>query len=200
MRGKMYIAAAMTLAVGCGGSGLQPEDMSAKDHEAAARRVEDEARWRDVPPIETDVGRVSVPTYGTAAGLLAHAKAHRAAARTLRDEESRACAGVDEDQRATCPLMEHGVAEVVPKADGLAVTYRGVEPGVLERHVRCHHAFGAGVGREGMDGCPLYLRNLHLAVNPSRVQGGAELVLSSDDPAVVRRLHSIYSVEPSETP
>ncbi|MCB9540061.1 MAG: hypothetical protein H6704_27930 [Myxococcales bacterium] len=196
MRIQHVFASLALFSWGCGGADTRPEAMSAPDHDEAAERTENEARLRDLPPIETDVGRVSMPRFGSQAGLLAHAEAHRAAARTLRANEALVCEAVAEPDRAVCPLMEPGIVDVEYRDDGVAVTYTNIESGELERRVRCHHAYGARVGREGMDGCPLYQRDLAIEVVPSPDGAAVVLHLTSDDRDVARRLHAIYGGSP----
>ncbi len=176
---------------GCGGVGTKPEDASAAEHEAAAREAQARAdRPRTAIPRaagrDVDLGERYVPSASSAE----HAAQHREAARRLRDAEAAACGGVAEKARATCPLMRHPVLAVEALPDGVRVTYGGASAEALGRDAECHRAFGATEGREGMPGCPLYSKALR--VRAEAVDGGAALVLTSDDPETVARVRGIY--------
>ena len=52
------------------------------------------------------------------------------------------------------------------------------------------------MGREGMEGCPLYQKGLRISTEAA--PGGAILVLGSDDSAVRKALQEMYSLEGSK--
>lgn len=189
---RLSFVGALALALAaCGGSGRKPEDLSVEDHEAAAARHESRAESRDGPPLRVDpAGR-----YRFNAAHARHAEEHRQAAEKLRADEEAACPGLPEAERATCPLMREPVLAVETLPNGVRVTYGGADAGALGRQAECHRAHGAAEGREGMPGCPLYSKAL--SVRAEAVEGGAVLVLTSDDADTVARLHELYVREPA---
>lgn len=179
----------LAVLAGCGASPTDPEAMSAEAHERAAHAEETQATSPERQGVDLVDGIVG---YDLGAAVhFAHADAHREAAKTLRDGEQAACDGVDHEERATCPLLAHAVGHVEHTERGVRVVYAGADAEALERHVKCHHAFGARVGREGMPGCPLYSAALTVRVDPA--DKGAVLILESDAEATVKRLHEIYT-------
>ena len=51
-------------------------------------------------------------------------------------------------------------------------------------HVKCHLAFAATTGREGMDACPLYLRGIEATSDGSTIE------LRSPDPKIREELRA----------
>ncbi len=184
-----HVIGLLTVLAGCGASPTDPEAMSAEAHERAARAQEARASSADLREVDLVDGLVG---YDIAAAVYhVHAEAHREAAKTLREGEQAACEGVDNEVRATCPLLAHVVEHIEHTERGVRVVYAGADADTLEHHVECHHAFGARVGRRGMPGCPLYSVALSVRVEPT--EKGAVLVLESDTEDTVKRLHEIYA-------
>lgn len=196
---------AALLATGCASStpGAQPEDMSAEQHRAEAEAHEAEAKAHEAQfdpgasqvkggPIRPNWGRVgntSVDwrTYNPtgqhlthAAQHKGHAEDHRAAAAALEKSELELCAPVPVPIRAVCPL-ESQIKEVAVISEGVRLTIdAGVQPAALLAHARCHAAVGASLGRDGMDGCPLYLKGLEMDLT----EDGSALEIRASDAAV----------------
>ncbi len=189
----LFALLASALLAGCGGSSTKPEAMSAQGHEQAARRDERSADTeRRVGGVQ--VGDRAIPSIAAADGYEAHARAHHEAALALTEAEQTACAGVDDEHRATCPFRALRFSEARATARGYEARYSVEDASALEAHLRCHHAFGARMGREGMPGCPLYQKGLSIAVTP--VDGGALVRLESDSPEVRAELGHIYGITP----
>lgn len=196
MRWHKLAAAAILLA--CGGSaGTRPEDMSAAAHEEAAAHAEATAESHRAQGAVDPGGPRRTATgshWGVAANLHRRAEAHLAAARTLRQGEAAACAGLADEVRTACPLSAHPITAVEQTTLGLRVTYAGAEPEALLKHARCHAAHGATEGHEGMPGCPLYQKDLRITAESA--PGGAVLVLESTDESVRRALREAYVQSP----
>lgn len=82
---------------------------------------------------------------------------HRAAAAQLRDYEGETCALFPEATRASCPLLNQlTAANDVP--GGVRLRFApDVNLDAVFAHIECHIAFARVRGREGMDGCPMYV-------------------------------------------
>lgn len=176
--------------LGCGGPGTRPEDMSAAGHEEAARsadRISEHYQLRRYS--EEQLGFESLNLEYIYQG---HAEAHRLAATELRAGEVAACQKASAEERATCPLLGRRLREVELMPSGVRVVYADADAAELQRHVDCHHAFGAAVGRDGMSACPLYTRALRIDVQPAE-GGGAVLNLESEDEATRRALWKAYT-------
>jgi hypothetical protein len=184
------LALALVLAA-CGGGkgGTKPEDMSAKAHEKAAAQEQAQAEQLETTPRP---GRANSTggNYALAHVHERHAAEHRAAAKELRLEDEAACAGIDDETRASCPLATASVVQVDDLPDGVRVVIQGADPAKLAHEAECHRAYGALEGRKGMPGCPLY--NKALAVRTEAVEGGAALILTSTDADTVANLRKIY--------
>lgn len=165
---------ALALLFGCGGApDPRTEDLTAAQHEEEAAREERAAEQHDEaydPEARALVGarianpdiasgpEVVNPTQGEleqAEDHRDHAGAHRARAAELRAFEARECRGVSEAAREACPLLL-GLTEVEDVPNGVQLTFSGDSADVV-RQVRCHIAFAAAQGREGMDECALYV-------------------------------------------
>lgn len=190
---------AATVAAACGGSGTHPNDMSAEEHRRTAGEEEHDANEQDAeydPDARTMGGGGSVtaqsqfyalesynPTAGhraQAQGLRELAAEHRAAAAALEHFEERECGRFPPETRPSCPLL--GQAREVTDVEG-GVSIRlvdGANAAAVRDHSRCHLAFAATHGREGMDHCPLYVAGV--SVGPG--EEGVTLVTDQGQAAV----------------
>jgi len=127
----------VVLVAACGGpQAAREDDLTAEQHEDEAIREEGDADSSED---------------------LEHAEAHRRRAEELRAFEAVECAQLSADQRASCPLLLH-LQAVVDIEGGSRLTFaddQNIGP-VLEM-LRCHIAFAAAQGREGIDECALYV-------------------------------------------
>lgn len=104
-----------------------------------------------------------------------HADAHAAAAKALESYEDAECKSFPGSTRKHCPLMgnvvavedidepAHGAGGPAPHAQhrwrGVRIRFAdGVNMDAVVAHARCHMAFAATHGFEGMDHCPLYIK------------------------------------------
>ncbi len=183
------------LLLGCGGaqspesaieSGIVREERAAQREERAA--AADEARY------DPDA-RALLGASGPVALLVAapevynptdryreraqrhrqHANQHLERAAEYRTFEARECALVPSETRDACPLLVD--VERVDDVDaGVRITfaaYSEMEPVVQE--LRCHIAFAAAEGREGMESCALYVPGAQVSV-----EGHAVLLTTND--------------------
>lgn len=75
------------------------------------------------------------------AAELAHAREHRQRAEALRAFEDEACHGLDDAERASCPLLLH-LDSAVSVEDGVELVFeRDTDLGPVYRELRCHLAF-----------------------------------------------------------
>ena len=166
---------AMLLLLGCGGP-LDPrtESLTASQHETEAQAEEGAAREHDAqydPDARRAVGgrgatgdvyglQVYNPTDAhleEAAAHHAHAEAHRDRADELRAYEEHECAMFPAETREACPLLL-GAEAMDDVEGGVQITFaadQDVAP--ILQHLRCHIAFAAAQGREGMESCALYV-------------------------------------------
>lgn len=198
-------ALAAVVASSCASStpGAQPEDMSAEKHRTEAEAHEAEAKEHEAQydptasqlkggPIRPNWGRAGTTsvdwrTYNPTLKHLTHASQHkghaedhRAAAAALEKSELELCAAVPVPVRAACPL-ESQIKEVAVTSEGVRLTIEaGVQPAALLAHARCHAAVGASLGRDGMEGCPLYLKGLEMDLS----EDGSALEIRASDPAM----------------
>jgi hypothetical protein len=169
---QLSVAAVLACAVGsCGG----PQPVTARDHEEAAAREEREAlaheesydpnaRATDGPqglgPLVvygTDVYNPTEQELVEAAEHRAHAEAHRRIADDLRTFAEAECARFPESTRAACPLLLD-LTSVDDIEGGVRMSFAAdaaIAPVV--DHIRCHIAFAASRGIEGMESCALYV-------------------------------------------
>jgi hypothetical protein len=189
----------VVLLVGCGGSHVRPDDLSAEGHRSAAAKeqAEAEAHRKLYDPqayvTHSVSGRAAVATpadatYNPTAGhleeaerLSAHARAHRDAAAALESFEAMECRGFQPKVRAACPVagpiarvedIDHGVRLVL--VDGAPVAD-------VVAHMRCHFAFARTRGFEKMEGCPMYVKGIAIM---GSADGRAIEVTSRDDATV----------------
>lgn len=177
-------------------------DLSAVEHRASAavhdrKALEYEqqidADWAETWPLSDseDEGGADWPIsgYELTAGHLArqhreHAVQHRDTARALELFEEVECLSIPSENRALCP-WEGSVERVEEIPGGVRVHLpAGIESGPLVDGMRCHHAFGAARAYEGMNACPLYLRDIRI-----RREGPHAIEITSTDIPTVGELH-----------
>lgn len=130
---------------------------------------------------------------------------HRAASQALRDAESRACAGLSDEDRDLSPFAHReDIASVEPLTEGVpsgkatyprtagaVVTFRAL-PGMtaqwLQRVIDCHLARNAALGHDvsEMPYCPLVPKDVTARVNPAA--SGFTVAVRSDDPDTAREV------------
>ncbi|MEC7519700.1 MAG: hypothetical protein VYE22_07540 [Myxococcota bacterium] len=172
---KTILVGAVALAFSCGGSqDPAAENLTAAEHYAEAEREETraaEAEGRYDPDARErtsseGLGPVSVggrsynPTeheLHTADQHRRHAAAHRARAEELLAFEAQECELLPEQSRAACPLLLD--LEAVEDVNGgvRMVFAEGPNLDPVAQHIRCHIAFAAARGDEGMQDCALYV-------------------------------------------
>jgi hypothetical protein len=159
------------------------EDLTAEQHEREAAREDEEARsHRDEydPGARALIGaRVANPSLGTGPEVYNpterhlgeadehrdHASAHRARAAALRAFEAQACRGLTDAEREACPLLL-GLASVEDVPGGVRLTFApDQEIGPVIEQLRCHVAFAAARGRDGIEECALYVHGAELEVH-----------------------------------
>lgn len=201
--------------------GTRPRDMSAAQHEATAAREEQAvaahaALYDRAARVERGECTESIyatgpcwttlenPTADHQAQARARAELaarHRAASQTLREAESRACAGLSDHDRDTGPFAHQAdIARVsplyhdellAPDLVGAAIEFRAV-PGMsvqwLQRIVDCHLARAAALGHDlAMIGdCPLAPKDVRAAVSATRK--GFLVEIRSRDSASAREI------------
>ncbi len=179
------IGVACISAAGCASQSAAFRQMSATDHDAAARTTGDSAL----------------------------AVEHVEAARRLRNEEEAACDGISETDRDQGPfahasdvtgvevLRDRGAFPKGPlQPSGIAV-YLRAEPGMtqqwLGRIVACHRAYVAAVGPD-RSGSPLTVPDAEVAVSSTQV--GFRVSITSHDVdaarSVVERARELASTAP----
>jgi hypothetical protein len=113
---------------------------------------------------------------------------HEAAAEALESFENAECAQFPPATRASCPLIG-SIASVRDVDGGVEITLAedANAPAILA-HIRCHLAYAATRGREGMESCPLYIRGVPVAAGDSE----RTIVLSVADASLLSelRLHT----------
>lgn len=165
--------------------GVRPDDMSAQKHEAAAAKEERAAETHEkfVQAMGPYNVRYKSQHEANAESARRHAEMHRAAAEALRTSEAKECAGVTDADRAECPLIHVERAE--DKADGVVLWLAaGSSPEGVAQQMRCHIAFASTRGREGMDGCPFFVKGISVAAVP----GQNAVKLSAPDPKSVQEI------------
>jgi len=107
----------------------------------------------------------------------AHARAHAAAAANLERFESDACAGVDPQERAACPLLGPVTAFRDIRGGVRVELAPGTPVAALVATMRCHHAFARTRGfRSEAASCPLYIPGIRIRQS---VDGQAIEILGS---------------------
>ncbi|RLB49067.1 MAG: hypothetical protein DRJ42_21810 [Deltaproteobacteria bacterium] len=156
----------MALVLGSCGGPQDPatEDLTAAEHEAEADREEaaaaDRVRQSEAAPRKMH----GVDTYDPAAGHLTDAEAHRAHAQAHRDQaaalrafEEQECSQFPPSSREACPFLL-GLESLEHIDGGARMTFaEGSDVEAVVDHIRCHLAFVAAQGSEGIDDCALYV-------------------------------------------
>ena len=176
------------LALACGGpQDPATEDLTAEEHEAEAAREEaaaSEHEDRYDPDARLTTGGQQPGTdlyYGTdhynptevhlhaAVEHRDHADAHRARAEQLRSFAEAECAEFPPETRASCPLLL-GLEEVEDIDGGIRMTFASEQDlAPVVDHIRCHIAFAAARGDDGMETCALYVHGARVAVQDNVV-------------------------------
>jgi hypothetical protein len=210
-----FAVSTFALFLGCAADpGTKPHDMSAAQHEAMAdqeqKAADEHADQHDPAATATTTNcsgkggcwtSVSNPTAQHSDDAKAHrelAQKHRAASAALSEAESRACAGIPDDDRDISPFYHREDIEsvsplfvetksgkgVVKKEVGVTVVFRAV-PGLtaewLQRVVDCHIARASSVGHDmpEMSYCPLVVKGATAKV--TSVGDGFAVNVSADD-------------------
>ncbi len=190
--------ALLLLSVGCSSTppGAAPHDMSAEDHRKHAADEDElaEAHQRQFDPNAS--GEVSVGTSefaygvsvynptghhsGEAAEHRSHAEAHREAAKKLETFEDAACGKLPPQTRAVCPLLGP-IASAEATPEGVRIELAdGVNREALLAHMKCHVAFAATHGHDGMDTCPLYVEGVVVG------EQGSSLTITASKPEAIK--------------
>jgi hypothetical protein len=150
------------------------QDLTARQHENVAAREETDARVREAhydPGARRQLGpRIVSPnvdytpdTYNPtdtnraqAVREREQARAHRVRAAELRQYEARECRWIPTETRQACPVLT-GVSRIEDIEGGVRISFVDEQDmlATLE-HLRCHLAFAAAEGREGVESCTLY--------------------------------------------
>ena len=217
-----WAAGISALFLGCAADpGTKPSDMSAAQHDAAAKNeiqaAEGHGEQHD-PAATAQSTRcsaksgcwtsVSNPTAQHADDAKRHrelAQKHRAASAALAEAETRACAGLSDEDRDMSPFYHReDIASVSPlveevkagkgttkKEIGSTIVFRAV-PGLtaewLQRVVDCHLARAAAVGHDmpEMSYCPLVPKGAKAKV--TSVGNGFAVNVSADDAATIAEI------------
>lgn len=196
------------LLMACGGpQDPATEDLTAEQHDEQAAQEEQRAQeqYREYDPnARLHVGSVdpNSPVYygpevynptqvhlDEARELREHAAAHRAVAEQLRAFEQQECAEFPADTRASCPLLL-GLQSVENIDGGVRMHFSSqLDLAPVVDHIRCHIAFAAAQGREGIEHCALYVHGAQV-----RVEGNS-VILTTDEPANVEELRRRVAVQ-----
>jgi len=199
---------ALALGVACGGpQDPATENLTAAEHEAEAEREEAAAAEHEGqydPDARLTTGGQQPGTdlyYGTdhynptevhlhaADDHREHAGAHRERAAQLRDFAEAECAEFPPETRASCPLLL-GLVEVEDIEAGIRMTFASAQDlAPVVDHIRCHIAFAAAMGNEGMDHCALYVHGASVDVE------GTSVDLITDQPGFVAELRRRVRVQ-----
>ena len=192
--GSPYAASAALglVAFGCAATGTHPHDMSAAEHERAAKHEERtaEQHQEQYDPDAWTAGSGGCSTYcfdtwsnptsehaREARRHRAFAAKHRKASQALREAEARSCVGVPERDRDVSPFFHFGDIEKVERVSegDAAATYfisftevSGLDADGMQKLLDCHSARNAVLGHEvgDMDYCPLVPRGVEATVEP----------------------------------
>ncbi len=172
--------------------GTQPDDMSAADHRKAAKdhdKLAGEHKGQFDPdakatatalpadaiapggPFSAGVGDFYFPVtvynptgqhLGHSASHKQHAQQHAEAAAALEKFEEAQCQAFPKATRVVCPLL--GQVDRVEDIEGGARLYlsKDVPTDAVLAHLQCHAAYARTAGREGMPGCPMYLKAISI--------------------------------------
>lgn len=205
-RWALVIAASSSgLVTSCGADpGTRPEDMSAADHRKAAAADDTEAkehqgkynaksRRSGAADAGGDTFSFPMSSYNPTTHHLAdadkfrrQAHAHRQAAATLENWEEQECGEFPAATRSACPLIGN-VASVQDVDKGVRITFaQSANIEAVIAHVKCHRAFAAVHGFEGMESCPMYVK----AVNVDADETAHTVTFTVDDPDLVENLRA----------
>ena len=169
----------IALLVACAGTapGARPDDMSARQHrdqaQAHASSAQDhdrkydpsQERPRPFTRARAETDALDNPTQvhrRHAADHRRHAEQHAEAAAELENFRAVECGKIPPATRAVCPLVG-AVERVEDVHDGVRlVLFPDARTDAVVEHMRCHYAFGREPGRQGMDQCPLYVRDIRI--------------------------------------
>lgn len=216
------------VAAACASAGTRPHDMSAAEHERAAKndderakthtREYDEGAWQPAG----DCGEFCFSTWSNPAGEHAGlarrhrrlAAKHRAASETLRNAEAEACQDIPERDRDVSPFFHSDDIvgfERLPQAGAEGpVSFRvhfeaihGVDVDAMQRLLDCHLARNAARGHEApeMPYCPLVPTGVEAKAEATDT--GVDIVLTAQPPAhyeVEERLQAIMDERRSHEP
>jgi hypothetical protein len=191
-----------------------PEEMSAKEHLAEAQAHQTAAdRERELyTPMEARRLPAVVPRPETPEGWnfnwnpsaqhleradreMLRAAEHSAAASALKTFEDQACASIEKEQRAACPLFASAVKTVSSTSTGirLLLTPSASAADIYQR-LSCHLAFARANGFD-KPSCPLFVKGAQLRRASDNV-----IEFWSDVPSVAQALqaqaHRIFSSRP----
>ena len=192
MRRMRLACATVMVLCACGGPrDARSEELTAREHEEEAARqdraaAEHDARY-DPESTTAAEGAASVSAfYGTdlynptegqralAERHREHADAHRAVAEDLRAYEAGACGHFPVSTRAACPLLL-GLTSVDEVDGGVRLRFaEGADVAPIVEHIRCHIAFSAARGIEGIEHCALYVPGARVRAD------GTEVTLTTD--------------------
>jgi hypothetical protein len=160
---KTVLAMTALLAACSGPQDPATEDLTAEEHEAEAEREEAEAAENERLAARSG-SMYSLDAYDPSDSRLAiaaehrdHAEAHRRQAEALRAFENEECGEFPDSARSACPFLL-GLREIEDVDGGARVVFDVDAPidAILD-HIRCHLAFVAAQGSEGIDDCALYV-------------------------------------------
>lgn len=218
------LTAASLLVFACAhGAGTDPHDMSAAQHEAAANQEAQQgsahAAQHDSNAHQaqtncsggkgricwTEVVNPTAPHMKSADEHRQLAAQHRAASQALRDAETSACSGLDDNDRDTSPFAHTSDIRSVTKLEQRSATYEDTQPSDngatvviraapgltaewLQRILNCHLARNAAVGHDmpEMPYCPLVPRGVQASVRS--VGDGFAVDVTSKDPATAAEI------------
>jgi hypothetical protein len=175
------VATALVAACAPTHPGAHPRDMSAAEHREHAAAEDNKAEQHEEQYDPTAEQQMSTggpadsfthsnsSTYNPTdshlkegAGHRDDADEHRDAAEALEDFENEECAKLPPKTRRTCPLLGQ-LASADNTKDGVRITPAdGVNREAMLAHMRCHLAYAATRGFEGMDACPLYIKGVSI--------------------------------------
>ncbi len=198
MRTSLLIAAFALAAC----SHTRPEEMTAEEHRAEARRHEQvaaaEERQYEPNEVRPHLGPRS-PFVGDEPGLefynpsaahlaqadrdMAAALEHLDSADKLEKFEDTACAGIPPAERAGCPLLAPYLVSVQEIAQGLTLNLKPTAPSkTLVNQMSCHLAYAMAKGFEKAP-CPLYVKGVKIALVDERT-----IDIRSMDPKVAHEV------------
>lgn len=196
MRWTCIALAAGTLLIGCGGpEDPRAEDLTAEEHEAEAQRelreAEETADHYRAVYYGPEVYNPTEAHLYDAAVHQAHAEAHRLRASELRAYEAVECVEFPPETRAACPLLLE-VVDVSNIDGGVRITFaESVDIAPVVDHVRCHLAFAAAEGGEGLEDCGLYVPGARAVSVP----GENVIQLTTDQPEHIPELRRRVAIQ-----